>query len=124
MMCDILSHMVKNKNKSLRHYLDKKLLLRLRIFIAIGVAMVGIVVYETWVNLVNPGFAFGGLVLGLGIGAFMGKMYKLSWKKEEEKIISQMDRSGFIILALYVIFAILRRALFGEIIHGEALTVA
>jgi hypothetical protein len=112
--------MAKQK-KSIRHFLDKKLLLRLRLFLIIGLLIGGFVIFECIKNEVNPLFALGGFVVGFGVGAIMAKVYNLSLK--EEKVVSQMDKTGIIILAVYILFAISRNTILGNFIHGSELSV-
>src|SRR6266536_1918123 len=98
----------KKVKKHIRHYIDKKLLFRLRIFVLVFLVMTGFVIFET-INLqINPGLLAGGILLGIVIGFLMGRMYKLSWDKNESKVVGSLDRIGVIFMAVYILFAIFR----------------
>jgi hypothetical protein len=115
--------MSQKKRKHIRHYIDKKLLFRLRMFIVIFVALLGFVIYELISSAVNPVFALLGIVLGIGLGTVLARMYKLSWNKDETKVVGRLDMIGIIILIVYIGFALSRNFLFGHIIQGPSLGV-
>jgi hypothetical protein len=114
---------IKKPQKHMRHFIDKKLLFRLRMFVVVFLVMTGVVIFETYNLSVNPFISIGGLLLGIVIGFVMGRMYKLSWDKNESKVVGNLDRVGMIFLVVYIIFAIFRNRIFGNFIHGGSLSV-
>ncbi len=117
--------MPKNK-KSRRHLFRKhvhsRLLIQLRIFLAISLVMLAIVFYDLWENVITwPMVLIGGGV-GLIAGFIVGKLYGIVWHEDTQKIVTRMDRFGMFVIALYIGFSLFRRQLFGHFIQGPALT--
>lgn len=114
------------KNKSRRHLIRKhvhsKLLIQLRIFFGIALVMFLIVGYDIWENILSIPLAMVGILVGLVAGFLVGKFYGIKWHEDTQKIVTRMDRLGFIVIVLYVGFSIFRRQIFGQFIHGPALT--
>ncbi len=101
---------------------DKKLLLRLRLFLVISLVMLGIIVYDFFQNIISFPLAVTGIGLGVLIGLVAGRMFKIHWHEEENKVVSRLDELGIVILILYIGFAIFRGRFFGTWIHGPLLT--
>jgi hypothetical protein len=95
------------------HHIDKKLKFRLRLYALISLVMLGIVLYEIFINILPLPFAVTGIVIGLFLGIISARMYHLSWNHDAKKIVSRLDVIGTSILVLYIIFAIVRSRLIG-----------
>jgi hypothetical protein len=116
--------MSKNKSpKHYRHYIDKKLLFRLRLYLAIFFALLLFISIDSWRNTVAWYIGVGGGVVGIVVGILISRMSKLSFDKNEQKVISQFDRLGVIILIAYLGFVMVRNTIFGNFIHGASLSV-
>lgn len=83
--------------------------------------IIGIVAYNIFLNQISALMAFIGLALGIIIGLIAGRMFKMSWHIETEKVISRMDKIGFIFLVLYIIVEIGRKWFFGHWLEGAQL---
>ena len=104
------------RQRSLRkhvHHVDKKLRFRLRLYSIISLAMLGIVLYEIFINILPLEFAVVGIFIGLFVGIISARMYHLSWSKDAKKIVSRLDTVGIIILVCYMAFVIVRSKLIG-----------
>ncbi len=66
--------------------------------------------------------ASSGLLIGIGLGFLAGRMIKVKWHEKRNKVISEMDRIGMIILIIYIIFEYNRNAIFGRWLEGATLT--
>jgi predicted Na+-dependent transporter len=62
-------------------------------------------------------------LIGFYIGKFVGDMYKFSWDKEKEKVISQIDALGIVVFIIYILFAIGKYWIFGHFLSGNILGV-
>jgi hypothetical protein len=75
--------------------------------------MLGIVLYEIFINILPLEFAVVGIFIGLFVGIISARMYHLSWSKDAKKIVSRLDTVGIIILVCYMAFVIVRSKLIG-----------
>jgi hypothetical protein len=105
--------MITLKRKHSPH-IDKKLVFRLRIYFALAIVLLCVLGFEIFSNRVSFILAFGGLVIGVGIGVITARMFMVSWDKDAKKVISRLDYFGGIILILYFIFSIFRNKLIGD----------
>ncbi len=109
------------RQRSLRkhvHHVDKKLRFRVRLYSVISLAMLGIVLYEIFINILPLPFAVVGIFIGLFVGIISARMYHLSWSHDAQKIVSRLDMLGIIILAVYIVFAIFRTKLISYFVQG------
>ena len=114
-------------NKNLIHiskkHLHGRVLYQLIIFMIVSLVMIGIVGFDVFHGELPIGLALGGIVLGLVVGYFAGRMFAIKWHEETQKVIIGMDRTGLIVIILYVAFRIYGKQFLGEFLHGEELTV-
>lgn len=112
----------KSRRQLFRKHVHSKLLIQLRIFAAVALVMFGIVLYDVWEDIMSVELAALGIVVGLIAGFVVGKLYKVIWHEDSQKIVTRMDKFGIVVIALYIGFSIFRRQIFGQFIHGPALT--
>lgn len=104
------------------HHLDKKLRRRLKIYFAISIIMICVVLFEVLSGRVSLSLALIGLVLGVFIGVIAARMFLVSWNKDAKKVISRLDIVGGAILILYVVFAIFRGTIIGHFVQRSSAT--
>lgn len=112
-------HIIRRKHTK---HLDKKLRFRLIIYFIISVILLGIVSFEVWTNRVSPMLAVIGLIIGLGIGFLTARMFLISWDKDAKKVIARLDILGGIILALYIMTAVMRTRIIGQYVQSSYVT--
>ena len=105
-----------------RKYVDKKIIVRLRIFTAIFLIMVGIGVYDTIHGDLSLGLTLAALLGGLTIGLLVGRSSSVVWNEEAGKAITKMDVFGGVILVAYIVFAIFRNNIVSHWLTGPALS--
>ncbi len=105
-----------------QQYLDKRVLIRLRILFAIFILMVIIILYNILDHRIRFLLAFSGLLMGIGLGFLASRMIKVKWQEKNNKVITEMDGVGVIILILYILFEYNRNAIFGRWLEGATLT--
>jgi hypothetical protein len=105
-----------------RKHLHGRVLYQLVIFAIVSIVMLGIVGVDIMTGQLDPKLGIGGIVLGLIIGFLVGRIFAIKWHQETQKVIINMDRTGFLIIIIYVAFRIFGEQLFGEFLHGAALT--
>lgn len=101
-----------------RKHIDKRLRIRLRLYFLIAAIMVGIVIFNWAIGKLSLIFSLLGIGGGLIIGIVSSRMFHISWDHDAQKVVSQFDLFGGIILAGYIVFEISREWLFSQYIHG------
>lgn len=108
------------KENTLRKYLDKHVYNQIRTVIIFAVVFGLGTVYEIVAFGFNLPLAASSFLLGLLVGIFVSRRYKLSWDSETNQVVSSMDRIGLIIFVLYIIFMISRSFIVSYWEHGAA----
>ncbi len=86
-------------------------------FIIFGVVMIALLVPSIGRGDISIWVALGSLVVGWFIGIFTSRIFHLSWDHNAEKVVGKIDRFGAIVLALYIVFEVLRNIAFESYIH-------
>lgn len=115
--------MEKLSDKHIHPYIEKKLLIRLYIFLGISIILVIYIAREIFLGnifwlLAAAGICFGGVV-GIVLGRFMG----VKWHDEREKVISKLDVAGTIAIILFISLDLSREWIFGHWIEGVSLSI-
>jgi len=113
--------MFKLRRKHAKH-IDKKLKFRLRIYLAISLVLLGIVLFDIFTNRVTPFLAAIGLSIGLIVGVLTARMFILSWDKDAKKVISRLDIIGILIIVVYIGISIFRGRVIGYFVQGSYVT--
>jgi hypothetical protein len=108
--------------KTVHKYIHSRLLVQLIIFAVISIIMLGIVGYDISVRNISLALAGVGILIGLCIGFAAGRMFAIKWHEDTEKVIIGMDKTSVLIIVIYIAFRILGNQLFGQFLHGSALT--
>ncbi len=74
--------MTLQKFQTVRQYAEPRLRIRLRLFSLICLIMIGIVTFDLLRHGIGIGLAFVGILLGMLIGAFMSRVYRLNWDEK------------------------------------------
>jgi len=76
--------------------------------------------YDLFVSRALFSQVFIALVIGLLAGVASSRMYKISWNKDEAKVIGRIDIYGFIVLVAFMIFELNRGWIAQLIVGSEA----
>ncbi|MFC1623075.1 hypothetical protein ACFL2R_01285 [Patescibacteria group bacterium] len=112
---------IKRKKKIVKTHVDKKLLWRLVFFCVIVFVMLCIVAYDIVLGKIGAGLALIGMIAGLGIGWVAGRMFKMYWCSEANKVVYQLDTIGIIILIFYVTIEVGKQWVFRQWFEGDQL---
>lgn len=107
----------------LKQHIDKRLRVRLQIYLLITGVLILILLYNIIKNLNLLPLVVIGIILGLGIGYLSARIFRISWNQDAQRIISRIDRFGVIIIILYIIFASLRNKLLIYFLPGPEVEV-
>ncbi|MBP9811847.1 hypothetical protein KBC86_00585 [Candidatus Gracilibacteria bacterium] len=117
-----LRHHFEKKKKIAEAHIDPKLLRRLIIFsviIAIIAATGGYRYYRGDITLFH---LMVGLIIGTSIGYIAGRMFRIFWHEELERVMSELDKMGVIFLVVYIGVEVGRNWLFGHWLSGVELS--
>ncbi len=100
-----------------RALVDRRLRLQLRIFLAVFVVMVILVVARVFQDDVNPLWGIADFAAGIALGFFLARTKVLAWQPSEGMVVGTMDALGVIILVTYLAFLVFRSRLLGSRVH-------
>lgn len=112
---------MKSNQSSPAEYIDKKLIKRLRIYLIMMLIMLVVIIFEVLTGSFSISWALGGILIGLGVGTLVSRMYRLSWDEETNHVIGRIDWIGAIILICYLIFVFARTSYLGQFVQGTPL---
>jgi hypothetical protein len=101
---------------------DRRVRVRMGIFLAIGIVILGIIVRDTLAGELSVPLALLAVVLGIALGYPLGRAARLKWHETEERIISEMDIVGVIAILAYIGVRLGSRWLVGQWLSGTALS--
>ncbi len=102
--------MEKNFNPKLRRMLQ--------ILLFVSLVLVVYVIYSAIANHANPWFVLSGFIIGIGIGIFFARMFKISWDEHTSQVVYRMDIIGVILLIAFIIFDINRSVIVADFISA------
>ena len=109
-------------SKGAKQYVERKLILRLRIFFIVFGLLLAVIAYEVSRNYLEVSAVIGAMMLGVLLGSLFIRRKKIYWEEETAKVIARMDRAGVILLVIYIAFALTRHWLLHHWLHGNELT--
>lgn len=109
------------KKKRISHHIDKRIVMRFRIFALLTVIFAGILAWDLMIGTISLPFLLVGVLAGTGIGIVVSRMYHLSWDHDGKKVVGRLDKIGIAVLILYILFAFFRKAIVGVFVHGPML---
>lgn len=109
------------RSQLIHSHVDKKIVVRVRIYLALFAVLTLVTVFDTLTKMVSPAIPIVAILLGFLVGLLVGRMNHYSWDAEAAKVIGRIDLLGGIILLLYIIFELSRDWLFGHWLAGGTL---
>lgn len=101
---------------------DKKLIIRQRIFFVIVSVLLVIDVINVAHKKVGSTLAISGFLLAIIFGVILSRMFKIFWHEEKQKVVSQLDRLGGVFLGLYILLEVGRTWIFKYWLSGATLS--
>lgn len=93
-------------------------------YLGISVVIVVAIIYRIVVH--GGGFLYPAIALtvGLVVGIFLSRMFKVSWDRDAEKVVSRIDIYGAVLLGIYIVVEISGEDLIRRWFSGpEVLTI-
>ena len=103
--------------KNFKHHVHPRLQRRLRLFFILSAVMLLLALLDIYHGILSIQWAVVSIIVGGCVGIITSRVFKLSWKKDGEMVVGQIDTLGWIILALYIGFEILRATVFSTVFH-------
>lgn len=112
-------------NESVKNYrqkVDRRLKIRQRIFFVIIPILLAIDIKNVLNDKLSAVLALIGFIFATLIGLLLSRMFKIFWHQEKEKVMSQLDTIGIILLVIYMGIEFFRNWIFGHWLTGPTLT--
>ena len=100
---------------------DRRLIVRLRIYIIVMILLLAVIIYEVVQGTFVIQLPIVGIIIGLFVGIIVSRMYNLSWDEETNNVIGEIDRIGAVILVVYLIFIFTKSYFLGYYVQGTYL---
>jgi len=100
---------------------DRRLIVRLRIYIIVMILLLAVIIYEVVQGTFVIQLPIVGIIIGLFVGIIVSRMYNLSWDEETNNVIGEIDRIGAVILVGYLIFIFTKSYFLGYYVQGTYL---
>ena len=113
--------MKKSDKSTVISHLDPRLVRRIRIYSVVMLFMLLVIIFEVLQGAYTIAWAAGGILIGLGIGTLVSRMYRLNWDEDTSQVISRIDWIGGVILVCYLIFVFTRTHYLSYWIQGSPL---
>ena len=120
----IKTKLTDQNRKQLSHHLDKRLRFRLRIYFLIAIIMICVALFDIITVKIGIVLSLLGIAAGIGVGMISSRMYRISWSHDANKVISQLDLFGVIILIIYILFELKQKMLVSLFVQGPELRAA
>jgi hypothetical protein len=104
-----------------RKHVHKRLLIQLIIFTLVSTGLFVVVIYDVLQGNIDLGWIALGIVIGLLVGIAAGRMFSIKWHADTQKVVMGMDKMGFLILGLYILFRIFGDRFLSNYMHGPTL---
>ncbi len=111
----------KEKSTHIKTHASKRLRLNLRILSVVYLILFVITLYDVIVSGALFSQVLVALLIGLVAGVISARMYKISWSKDEAKVVGRIDIYGFVVLVLFILFELNRNWIAHFFSSGEAL---
>jgi hypothetical protein len=116
-----IRNMKKRDKSAVIPYLDQRLIRRIRIYTIVMIIMLLVIIFEVLQGAFTIAWAVGGILIGLGIGTLVSRMYSLKWDENTSQVISRIDWIGGVILVCYLIFVFTRAHYLSYWVQGAPL---
>ncbi len=107
--------------KNAREFVERKLIIRLRIFFIVFALLLIVIIYELSRGYLDVSASVGAMMLGVLIGSVFLRRKKIYWEDETSKVIARMDRTGIMILVIYILFWLTRHWFLHAFLKGNEL---
>jgi uncharacterized membrane protein len=111
-----------HRDKHVKDFVEKKLIVRLRIFFFLIFILIDIIVLEISLGYINAWLAVGCLIVGILSGLIFVRRKRIHWDEETSRVIARMDKVGVLLLIIYIAFAITRYWFLHRMLSGNELT--
>jgi len=112
-----------SKHKNFKQHVHPSLQRRIRIFFGMGGVMLAIVLFDIYKATLSPEWALLSVVIGTVVGFITSRILHLSWSHDGSHVVSRIDKVGWVVLALYIVFEIARSYFFQTWLPASATAI-
>jgi hypothetical protein len=111
----------KERSGHIKTHASKQLRINLRILSVVYVFLLLITLYNVIIAQAIFYQVVLAILIGLVAGVISARMYKITWDKNEEKVVGRIDIYGVIVLVLFILFELNRGIIADLFVNGESL---
>jgi len=104
-----------------KQHIDRKLRIRLRIYVVILMIMTEVSIYKLLSYTLNIWYVIIGLILWIWLGQIAGRIFTIVRHPGSEQVISHMDNRGIAILIIFILIELNKKILFAHRLQGNQL---
>ena len=112
---------MRKRFKYYRENVSKRLMIRQSVFFVIVSILAVISVVNVIQGKIGVNLAIGGFLFALAVGLALSRMFRIFWHEEQEKVVSQLDVFGTILLVVYICAELGRKYIFQHWLSGAEL---
>ena len=112
---------IRQKKENTQNHIEDKLKKRLKIFAIIISVILCVVIYNLFTLKLTLLLTLLAIFIGFIVGFIAGRMFKIFWHIETQKVVYHLDTLGIIIFILYIIIEFNRKWFFSHWLHGAKL---
>lgn len=112
---------MKKTIKDYRENVSKRLMIRQGVFFVIVSILMAISIVNIFKETIGVILAGSGFLIALAIGLAMSRTFRIFWHEEQEKVVSQLDKLGAILLIVYICAEVGRKFIFQYWLSGAKL---
>jgi len=112
---------MKKTIKDYRENVSKRLMIRQGVFFVIVSILMAISIANIFKETIGVILAGSGFLIALAIGLAMSRTFRIFWHEEQEKVVSQLDKLGAILLVGYICAEAGRKFIFQYWLSGAKL---
>jgi hypothetical protein len=106
----------------IHRHIHRRVLFQIIILVVIAIALFVAVGYDAARGDIGILPVIVAAAIGTGVGFVAGRMYRLVWHEDTSKVVMRMDKTGFVLIGLYILFRVLSDQLLSEYFNGAALS--
>ena len=111
-----------HKDTYVKEFVERKLLIRLRIFFFIIFVLFDCIILEISLNNINPLLSVSAVFFGTFFGFLFVRRKRIFWHEETNTVIARMDKLGILILIFYILFVLVRHWFLEHWLRGSEIT--
>ncbi|MDB5176427.1 MAG: hypothetical protein JWN75_95 [Candidatus Saccharibacteria bacterium] len=111
----------KQHAEHIKSHASNRLRLNLRILSVVYLGLLLFTLYDLTISDAIFYQVIIAIIIGISAGLISSRMYKISWDKNESKVVGRIDIYGIIVLVLFALFEFNRNSIADTFVDGPSL---